>query len=65
MPTSEEPRPLNLHRSQLAPDAFAEYCVSERERRRNAGEGFDPTLFDETVELVLKKLRKLEQEGSA
>ncbi len=65
MSNSEGPRSLNLHRSQLAADAFAEYCGSERERRRNSGEGFEPTLFDETVELVLQKLRKLEQEGSA
>jgi hypothetical protein len=65
MSTSEEPRPLSLHRSQLAADAFTEYCDSERERRRNTGEGFDPALFDETVELVLQKLHKLDQGGSA
>ncbi len=63
MPTSEEPRPLSLHRSQLAADAFAEYCGAERERRRNTGGGFDATLFDETVELVVRKLRRREQEG--
>ena len=57
---------LNLHRSQLAADAFAEYCNSERERRRNTGdEGFDPALFDQAVELVIARLRQLEQEGLA
>ena len=66
MPSSEQAASLNLHRSQLAADAFAEYCDSERERRRNTGdEGFDPVLFDQAVELVVAGLRQLEQEGLA
>ena len=66
MSSPEHSTSLNLHRSQLAADAFVEYCNSERERRRNTGdEGFNPALFDEAVEMVVARLRQLEQEGLA
>ena len=43
---------------------FLEYCEEERERRRDSGEAFDEDLYQEAVELVLRRLRHLEQEGA-
>jgi len=65
MSSTEESRPLSLHRPQRATEAFAEYRDTERERRRNSGEEFDQVLFDEASDLVLRKLEQLEQEGLA
>jgi hypothetical protein len=58
-----EARPLSLERPQRAREAFAEYCVAERKRREDSGVPFDRRLFDEAVELVVRKLQRLEDEG--
>lgn len=42
---------------------FLAYSDAERERRLNSGEAFDQQAFDEAVELVLRKLRALAEEG--
>jgi hypothetical protein len=42
---------------------FLTYCAAERERKLNSGEDFDEQAFDEAVELVLRKLRVLAEEG--
>lgn len=63
--STEDTRPLNQHTPQRAVEAFAEYCAAEREQLKNSGETFDPALFDEAVDLVTRKLEKLEQEGLA
>ena len=42
---------------------FLAYCNAERERRLNSGEAFDQQAYDEAVELVLRKLRALAEEG--
>lgn len=42
---------------------FLTYCEAERERRLNSGEAFDPQGFDEAVEIVVRKLRVLDEEG--
>ena len=42
---------------------FSAYCNAERERRRNSGETFDEKAFDEAVEMVMRKLRILAEEG--
>ena len=65
MSFTDETRPLILHRPQQATESFAEFSVAERERRQNAGGDFDENLFDAAVDLVLRKLRKLEDEGRA
>ena len=65
MSITEETRPLILHRPQRATEAFAEFSVAERERRQNTGGEFDQKLFDAAVDLVMRKLRKLEDEGRA
>lgn len=36
---------------------FANFIELELERRRSSDKDFDPDLFDEAVELVLRKLR--------
>ena len=42
---------------------FLAYCNAERERRLNSGGAFDQQGFDEAVELVVRKLRTLAEEG--
>jgi hypothetical protein len=65
MTSSDQRRPLSLHHPQQATESFAEYRDAERERRRNSGETFDQDLFDEAADLVMRKLRQLEEEGLA
>ena len=42
---------------------FLAYSNAERERRLNSGEAFDQAAFDEAVQLVMRKLRTLGEEG--
>ena len=42
---------------------FLSYSEAERERRLNSGEEFDQEAFDEAVEMVLRRLRTLAEEG--
>ena len=65
MSSKAQPKPLTLHRPQQASESFAEFSARERERRQDSGEGFDPALFAEATDLILRKLRKLEEEGLA
>jgi len=59
---SEEKPPKVSKRPTLE---FAAYCEAEFERRRNSGEAFDEATYREAMELVLGKLRRLEEEGLA
>jgi len=65
MSSSDTDRPLSLNNPQRATDTFAEYLEIERERQRNSDEKFDDALFDEAADLVLRKLKQLEDEGLA
>ena len=49
-----------LHGSALA---FFEYSTDELQRRRDSGDEFDEPCFHEAVELVLRRLQHLEEEG--
>lgn len=44
---------------------FASYCEAEFERRRNADEPFDEAAYREAMEMTLRRLRTLEDEGYA
>lgn len=65
MSSHRRDRPLNLHAPQRPSESFAEYCAGELEQRRNSGDEFDGDLFAEAVDLVVRKLRTLEEEGRA
>jgi hypothetical protein len=56
---------LNASAPQKPSEGFAEYCAGEMEHQRNSGEAFDEPLFQEAVDLVLRKLRNMEEEGLA
>lgn len=45
--------------------AFAAFCESEFERRRNTAESFDEQSYRQAMEMTLRRLRTLEQEGRA
>jgi len=42
---------------------FAAFCTAERERRGNANPDFDAAVFDEAVQLIVRKLEALNAEG--
>lgn len=65
MSSETTPRPVGLHRPQRASECFAEYSEAEKDRLKSFGDVFDETLFDEAVDLVMRKLTKLEDEGMA
>ncbi|MES9905193.1 MAG: hypothetical protein ABW168_21275 [Sedimenticola sp.] len=44
---------------------FSAYCEAEFERRKNSGEAFAEVDYREAMEMVLVKLRALEEEGYA
>lgn len=44
---------------------FSSYCEAEFERRRNSGEAFDEAAYREAMEMTLRRLQVLEDEGYA
>ena len=44
---------------------FIEYCEAEFERRRNSGSHFAEDEYREAMEMTLRRLRALEEEGYA
>ena len=55
--------PLDSDDPQGTAREFLDYCEEERERRRDSGEAFDEALYQEAVDMVLRRLSHLEQEG--
>lgn len=46
-------------------EAFSAYCNAEFDRRRNSGEPFDEATYHEAMQLTLRKILQLEEEGYA
>lgn len=44
---------------------FITYCEAEFERRRNSDQPFDEAVYRDAMELTLRKIRALEEEGYA
>jgi len=42
---------------------FISYCEAEFERRRNSGADFDESRYQQAMNLVVEKLRRLEEGG--
>ena len=42
---------------------FATFCEAERERRSNADPDFNSDVFDEAVDLIVRKLQAMNAEG--
>ncbi len=57
------PKPLNMTERKTTIEEFTHFCHEEKERRMNSGEGFDEKSFEEAIELTLRKLQVLEDEG--
>ena len=56
----------SLVRQQSSPsEDFTAYCEAEFERRLNSGKDFDEAGYREAMDMVLKKLRLMEEEGIA
>lgn len=56
----------SLVRQQSSPsEDFTAYCEAEFERRLNSGEEFDEAGYREAMDMILKKLVMMEQEGLA
>jgi hypothetical protein len=43
--------------------AFSAYCREEQERRTDSGAAFDTDRFQAAVDLVVERLKEMEQEG--
>jgi hypothetical protein len=63
MSLSDQAPPNNSDDLGVSAREFLAYCNAERERRLNSGEAFDQTSFEEAVEMVLRKLHTLAEEG--
>ena len=63
--STENPKPLNKATLRGPIHDFQAFCETEVERRRNSGEDFDQSLFDEAMELVIKRLQLMEERGQA
>jgi len=44
---------------------FSSYCEAEFERRKNSGDAFDEAAYREAMEMTLRRLQMLEDEGYA
>ena len=63
--SQEEDRNLDSEQPQGSAAEFAAYCEAEFERRRNTAEPFDEQSYREAMEMTLRRLQTLEQEGRA
>jgi len=63
--SSELSKPLSRATLQGPVKDFEVFCEAELDRRRNSGEAFDETLFEEAVDLVTRRLKALEERGQA
>jgi hypothetical protein len=62
MSDSDNPS-IDMSRLRGSSRDFFDYCTDELQRRRDSGEAFDEAIFREAMELVLRRLQHLEEEG--
>ncbi|OOZ37096.1 hypothetical protein [Solemya velesiana gill symbiont] len=60
-----EVKPLSTSELQGPSQDFTDYCEAEFERRRNSGEPIEEDEYREAMEMTLRRLRALEDEGYA
>lgn len=65
MPQEQESKLLKTDQFQGPSADFAVFCEAEFERRRNSAEPFDEAGYREAMEMTLRRLRTMEQEGHA
>lgn len=58
-------KPLNMAERQSTIEEFSTFCVEEKERRMNSGTDIAEKDIDEAIELALRKLQVLADEGWA
>lgn len=63
--SSELSKPLGRATLQGPIKDFSTFCETEIERRKNSGEDFDESLFHEAVDLVVRRLKAMEERGQA
>ncbi|MEJ1296614.1 MAG: nodulation protein E [Candidatus Sedimenticola sp. (ex Thyasira tokunagai)] len=57
--------PVETLETESPSEDFSAYCDAEFERRKNSGETFNEADYREAMEMVLVKLRAMEEEGYA
>ncbi len=65
MPQEKQDSLLKIDQLQGSSADFAAFCEAEFERRRNSGEAFDEQDYRAAMEMTLRRLRTLEEEGYA
>ena len=63
MTSQQSDKPLQTSELQGSSGDFAAWCEAEFERRRNADEPFDEAAYREAMEMTLRRLRTLADEG--
>lgn len=63
--TDDDAKPLSLERLQKVRDVFIEYTVAERQRKQDSETDFNQAIFDAAVNLIERKLWRMEEEGQA
>lgn len=65
MSDGNDNKPLNMVERQTTVEEFSSFCIEEKERRLNSGEDTNEKDIDEAIELTLRKLQVLADEGWA
>ena len=65
MSDGDNSKPLNMVERQTSIEEFSSFCVEEKERRMNSGDDIEEKDLDEAIELTLRKLQVLSDEGWA
>lgn len=65
MSDGNDNKPLNMVERQSTIEEFSSFCIDEKERQLNSDENIDEKDIDEAIELTLRKLQVLADEGWA
>ena len=63
MSTEEQQEAIPVKAARNPATDFAVFCTAERERRSNSNPDFDAQVFDEAVDMIMRKLEALNAEG--
>lgn len=65
MPDTESGANVRKPHDRTSSEEFTGFCEAEFERRRNSGTSFDEQRYQQAMNLVMEKLRRLEEGDQA
>lgn len=63
MSDGNDNKPLNMVERQTTIEEFSSFCIDEKERILNSGDDMNENDIDEAIELTVRKLQVLADEG--